>query len=152
MSRLPLVHAELTVAAIVRVDDRYLVVEEFAHGERVINQPAGHVESGETILDAVVRETREETAWGFTPTGLVGMYYWPHDDGRTTLRFAFCGEVFGHAGDQSLDEGIIAAHWLTRDELARRDDLRSPLVLRAIEDFSTCEPLPLDRVQHIHGR
>jgi 8-oxo-dGTP pyrophosphatase MutT (NUDIX family) len=147
-----LVHAELTVAAIVRVNDRYLVVEEFAHGERVINQPAGHVESGETILDAVVRETREETAWGFKPTGLVGMYYWPHEDGRATLRFAFCGEVDDHAAQQELDEGIIAAHWLSLDELTARDNLRSPLVMRAIEDYASSEPLPLDRVQHIHGR
>ena len=147
-----MVHAELTVAAIVRVNDRYLVVEEFAHGQRVINQPAGHVESGESIVDAVVRETREETAWGFRPTGLVGVYYWPHDDGRTTLRFAFCGEVSDHAAQQDLDEGIIAAHWLSAEELTARADLRSPLVLHAIEDFSTCEPLPLDRVRHIHGR
>jgi 8-oxo-dGTP pyrophosphatase MutT (NUDIX family) len=147
-----LVHAEVTVAAIVRVDDRYLVVEEFAHGERVINQPAGHVESGETIVDAVVRETREETAWGFTPTGLVGMYYWPHEDGRTTLRFAFCGEVSDHAAEQALDEGIVAAHWLSMEELHARSDLRSPLVMRAVDDFTHHDPLPLERVRHIHGR
>jgi 8-oxo-dGTP pyrophosphatase MutT (NUDIX family) len=147
-----LVHAEVTVAAIVRVDDRYLVVEEFAHGERVINQPAGHVESGETIVDAVVRETREETAWRFIPTGLVGMYYWPHEDGRTTLRFAFCGEVSDHAAEQALDEGIVAAHWLSMEELHARNDLRSPLVMRAIDDFTHHDPLPLERVRHIHGR
>lgn len=147
-----MVHAEVTVAAIVRVDDRYLVVEEFAHGERVINQPAGHVESGETIVDAVVRETREETAWGFTPTGLVGMYYWPHEDGRTTLRFAFCGEVSDHAAEQALDEGIVAAHWLSMEELHARSDLRSPLVMRAVDDFTHHDPLPLERVRHIHGR
>lgn len=147
-----MVHAEVTVAAIVRVDDRYLVVEEFAHGERVINQPAGHVESGETIVDAVVRETREETAWRFIPTGLVGMYYWPHEDGRTTLRFAFCGEVSDHAAEQALDEGIVAAHWLSMEELHARNDLRSPLVMRAIDDFTHHDPLPLERVRHIHGR
>jgi len=147
-----LILAEVTVAAIARADDRYLVVEEFAHGRRVINQPAGHVEAGETIIDAVIRETREETAWGFVPAGLVGVYYWPHEDGRTTLRFAFCGEPSDHAVGQPLDDGIIAAHWLTRAELGARDDLRSPLVMHALEDFTQHEPLPLERVRHIHGR
>lgn len=144
-----MVHAELTVAAIVERDNQFLVVEEIAHGARVINQPAGHVEPGETLVDAVIRETREETAWGFTPTGLVGVYYWPHDDGRTTLRFAFCGQVEDHATGQALDDGIIAAHWITRTDLAARHDLRSPLVMRAIEDFGAREALPLDRVQHV---
>ncbi|GAB3686297.1 NUDIX hydrolase [Salinisphaera aquimarina] len=146
-----MVHAELTVAAIVERDAHFLVVEEMARGARVINQPAGHVEPGETILEAVVRETREETAWGFTPTGLVGVYYWPHDDGRTTLRFAFCGRVDDHDADQALDEGIIAAHWLRPDELAARENLRSPLVMRAVEDFAAHAPMPLDRVQHVRG-
>lgn len=144
-----MIHAEVTVAAVVRVDDCYLMVEEYAHGRRVINQPAGHVESGETIIDAVIRETREETAWGFVPTGLVGVYYWPHDDGRTTLRFAFCGDVSNHAARQSLDHGIIAAHWLSASQIEARDDLRSPLVHQAITDFSRNEPLPLERVRHV---
>lgn len=147
-----MIHAEITVAAVARVDNRYLVVEEIAHGRRVVNQPAGHVEDGETIVDAVIRETREETAWGFVPTGLVGVYYWPHDDGRTTLRFAFCGDVSDYADAQPLDDGIIAAHWLTLDELTARDDLRSPLVRHAFDDFNQHEPLPLERVRHIHGR
>ncbi|WP_184947261.1 NUDIX hydrolase [Salinisphaera orenii] len=146
-----MVHAELTVAAVVVRDERYLVVEEYARGARVINQPAGHVEPGETIVDAVIRETREETAWGFTPTGLVGMYYWPHEDGRTTLRFAFCGTVGDHAPEQPLDEGIVAAHWLSASDLAARENLRSPLVLRAIEDFGSQPPLPLERVRHIRA-
>ena len=147
-----MVHAELTVAAVVCIDNRFLMVEEFAHGKRVINQPAGHVETGETLLDAVVRETFEETAWRFTPTGLVGMYHWPHEDGRTTLRFAFCGEVGQHAPDQPLDDGIIAAHWLSAEQLSARDDLRSPLVLQSIADYNDLEALSLDRVKHIHGR
>ncbi|MES1949073.1 nudix hydrolase family protein [Salinisphaera sp. C84B14] len=118
----------------------------------MINQPAGHVEPGETLHEAVIRETFEETAWRFTPTGLVGMYHWPHADGRTTLRFAFCGEVDGHAPDQALDEGIISAHWLSVEQLQARDDLRSPLVLQAIADFNDFEPLALERVRHIKGR
>lgn len=146
-----MIHAELTVAAIVRHAERFLMVEEIARGERVINQPAGHVEPGETILEAVVRETREETAWQFTPTGLIGMYYWPHNDGRTTLRFAFCGTVDNHADNQLLDDGILAARWLGVDELSRRPDLRSPLVMRSIDDFNQHAPLPLERLHHVYG-
>lgn len=146
-----MIHAELTVAAVVRHNDRFLVVEERARGARVINQPAGHVEPGETILDAVIRETREETAWRFVPTGLVGMYYWPHDDGRTTLRFAFCGTVDEHAAGQPLDDGIITTHWLGTEQLVARQDLRSPLVMQAIDDFTRHTPMPLERVRHVHG-
>lgn len=146
-----MVHAEITVAALVRRASDFLVVEERAQGVRVINQPAGHVEPGETIIDAVVRETREETAWRFTPTGLVGMYYLPHGDGRTTLRFAFCGDVDDHQTDQALDDGIIAARWLSPDELAACDNLRSPLVLQSIRDFEAKPALALDRIAHISG-
>lgn len=144
-----MVHAELTVAAIVKRDSRYLVIEEFAHGRRVINQPAGHVEPGETILEAAIRETREESAWRFHPRGFIGMYYWPHDDGRTTLRVALAGEVDDHAPGQPLDDGIIATHWLSRDDLAARSDLRSALVLQSIDDFERFDVMPLDRVRHM---
>lgn len=146
-----MVHAELTVAAIVKRDSCYLVIEEFAHGRRVINQPAGHVEPGESIIEAAIRETREESAWRFRPRGFVGMYYWPHEDGRTTLRVALAGEVDDHTPDAPLDEGIIAAHWLTREELAARRDLRSPLVLQSIDDFERFDAMPLDRVRHMAG-
>jgi len=146
-----MVQAEITVAALVCRDNRYLVVEEDIRGERVINQPAGHVEPGETITEAVVRETREETAWGFVPTGLVGMYYFPHADGRTTLRFAFCGDVCDHRPAMPLDEGIVAARWLTYDELAACHNLRSPLVLQSILDNSNRSALPLDYIAHISG-
>lgn len=144
-----MIHAEITVAALVRHDTRYLVVEEDVCGERVINQPAGHVEPGETIVDAVIRETREETAWRFTPSGLIGMYYFPHADGRTTLRFAFCGDVDDHRAGQVLDDGIVAARWLTLEELTARDNLRSPLVLQSIRDWHARAPLSLDRIAHI---
>lgn len=144
-----MVHAELTVAAIVKHDSRYLVVEEIAHGRRVINQPAGHVEPGETILEAAIRETREESAWRFQPDGFIGMYYWPHDDGRTTLRVALAGRVDDYAPAQPLDDGIVAAHWLTRADLAARSDLRSPLVLQSIDDFERFATMPLDRLRHM---
>lgn len=144
-----MVRAELTAAAIVRRDSRYLVIEEIAHGRRVINQPAGHVEPGETIVDAAVRETREESAWHFQPMGVVGLYYWPHEEGRATLRVALAGEVDDHFPDQALDSGIITTHWLTRDALAARSDLRSALVLQSIDDYERFDAMPLDRVRHM---
>lgn len=144
-----MVHVELTVAAVVKCDLRYLVIEEVAHGKRVLNQPAGHVEPGETILDAAIRETREESAWRFHPRGFIGVYYWPHTDGRTTLRVALAGEVDDHLPDQPLDEGILTTHWLARDELAARSDLRSALVLQSIDDFEHFATMPLERVRHM---
>ncbi|MGH8301480.1 MAG: NUDIX domain-containing protein, partial [Steroidobacteraceae bacterium] len=83
---------EITVAAVAEADGRFLVVEERIDGRLVINQPAGHVEPGETLLGAVVREVREETAWLFTASELIGVYLWRHPGtGRTTKRFAFSG-------------------------------------------------------------
>ncbi|MDE2261686.1 MAG: NUDIX hydrolase [Gammaproteobacteria bacterium] len=128
---------EITVAAVTRADGRFLVVEERIDRRLVINQPAGHVEPGETLLEAVVREVREETAWLFTASELVGVYLWRHPGtGRTTKRFAFGGAVSDHREGQQLDEGIVGTHWLTPDELkAREPQLRSPLVLRCVEDY-----------------
>src|SRR5215469_11420199 len=109
---------EITVAAVTETDGRFLVVEERINRRLVINQPAGHVEPGETLLEAVIREVREETAWGFTADELVGVYLWRHPStGRTTKRFAFAGTVTDHRGSQPLDDGIICTHWLTRAEL-----------------------------------
>jgi 8-oxo-dGTP pyrophosphatase MutT (NUDIX family) len=128
---------EITVAAVTETDGRFLVVEERINRRLVINQPAGHVERGETLLEAVVREVREETAWLFTPDELVGVYLWRHPrTGRTTKRFAFTGKVSDHRQGQRLDRGIVGTHWLTRAELEGREpQLRSPLVLRCVEDY-----------------
>src|SRR6185437_2554634 len=109
---------EITVAAVAETDGRSLVVEERIDRRLVINQPAGHVEPGETLLEAVVREVREETAWLFTANELVGVYLWRHPGtGRATKRFAFSGVVTDHRDGQQLDDGIVATHWLTRAEL-----------------------------------
>src|SRR3954469_23085610 len=109
---------DVTVAAVVERDGRYLMVEERIAGRLVLNQPAGHLEKGETLIDAVIRETREETAWRFTPAALVGIYLWrnPEND-RTFLRFAFCGSVDDHRAEQPLDTGIVRAAWLTHEQL-----------------------------------
>ena len=128
---------EITVAAVTEDDGRFLVVEERINHQLVLNQPAGHVEHGETLIDAVIREAREETAWHFEPRALIGAYLWRNPDtGRQTLRFAFTGTVSDHKPHQPLDLGIVTTHWLTRAELLERNGrLRSPLVMRCIDDY-----------------
>lgn len=139
---------EITVAAVTETDGRFLVVEERISRRLVINQPAGHVEPGETLLEAVIREVREETAWLFKADGLLGVYLWRHPGtGRTTKRFAFTGSVSDHRNGQTLDKGIIATHWLTHAELKGREpQLRSPLVLRCVDDYLTGQRRPLASV------
>ncbi len=130
--------AHTTVAALVERDGHYLMVEETTRaGLHVFNQPAGHLEPGESLLQAVIRETREETAWGFTPEGLVGIYRWQvPPDGPTYLRFCFYGHCQDHRPSQPLDDGILRALWLTREELTAAPlRLRSPMVLRCIDDY-----------------
>src|SRR5574343_794623 len=87
----------VTVAAVVQRDGKFLLVEEETDAGLAFNQPAGHLEAGESLLEAVVREVREETAYDFRPRSLVGIYQWPHPEkGITYLRFAFAGELVGH--------------------------------------------------------
>jgi 8-oxo-dGTP pyrophosphatase MutT (NUDIX family) len=147
MARTP----EITVAAVTETDGRFLVVEERINRRLVFNQPAGHVEHGETLLAAVVREVREETAWGFQPEALVGVYLWRNpSSGRTTMRFTFTGTVVDHRPQQPLDRGIVGTHWLSREDLLERGQrLRSPLVLRCIEDYLGGTRLPIDTVGNL---
>jgi len=128
---------EVTVAAITEVGGRFLLVEERVNGRLLFNQPAGHVEHGETLLAAVVREAREETAWRFDPQSLLGVYLWRNPASeRAVLRFAFTGEVSHHDDTLTLDRGIVGTHWLTPVELdQRRSRLRSPLVQRCVRDY-----------------
>jgi len=139
---------EVTVAAVVMRDGRFLMVEERIAGELVLNQPAGHLEDGETLEAAVIREAREETAWRFVPHSLVGTYLWRNPtNGRSFLRFAFCGSVEDFRPRQALDKGIVRAVWLSHEELlAEAFRLRSPLVLRCIDDFLGGKRQPLDSV------
>lgn len=128
---------DVTVAAVTEDDGRFLVVEERINQQLVLNQPAGHVEHGETLIEAVIREAREETAWRFEPQALLGAYLWRNPrNGRNTLRFAFTGTVSDHKPNQPLDTPVVTTHWLTRAELMERNGrLRSPLVLRCIDDY-----------------
>jgi 8-oxo-dGTP pyrophosphatase MutT (NUDIX family) len=139
---------EVTVAAIVEREGRFLMVEERSAGRLVLNQPAGHLEDRETLLEAVIRETREETAWRFTPAALLGTYLWRNPDNeRTFLRFAFCGSVDDHAPEQPLDTGIVRAVWLSHEQLlAQPGRLRSPLVLRCLDDYLRGVRQPLESV------
>lgn len=128
---------DITVAAVTEDDGRFLLVEERINQKLVLNQPAGHVEHGETLLEAVVREAREETGWRFEPRALLGAYLWRNPrNGRSTLRFAFTGTVSDHKPDQPLDNPVVTTHWLTREQLIEREPrLRSPLVLRCVDDY-----------------
>ena len=140
----------VTVAAVVERDGKFLLVEEETESGLAFNQPAGHLEAGEALLDAVVREALEETAYTFRPTHLVGVYQWPHPEkGITYLRFAFTGELLGHDPARVLDEGIIAARWMTLDEIrASWERHRSPLILRCCEDWLAGKRYPLDLLVH----
>lgn len=142
---------ELTVAAVVERQGRYLLVEERVAGRLVINQPAGHVEPGESLLAAVVREALEETAWAFTPESIVGVYLWGSPaGGNPFLRVAFAGRCTAHDENRPLDQGIERVLWLRRAELvARSARLRSPMVLRAIDDYEQGNRYPLDLFQDL---
>lgn len=135
----------VTVAAVVERSGQFLVVEEFAAEQLVYNQPAGHLDEGESLIAAAVRETREETAWSFTPEALVGIYRWRNPDSNSTyLRVCFTGDCANHDPNQRLDTGIVRAVWLSRAELSASGRLRSPLVLRCIDDYLAGVRYPLD--------
>ena len=140
----------VTVAAVVQRDGKFLLVEEETESGLAFNQPAGHLEQGEALVDAVVREALEETAYHFKPTHLVGIYNWQHPTKDVTyLRFAFAGELRGWEAERKLDEGIVAARWLTLGEVkATQARHRSPLILRCIEDLLAGKRYPLDLLVH----
>ena len=127
---------DFTVAAIAERDGRFLLVQERAARRIVLNQPAGHVEDAETLTQAVIRETREETGRRFEPESVVGLYLWRGPTDRSILRIAFAGTVGERDESIALDRAIIRTLWLGRAEIAARGpELRSPLVLRCIDDY-----------------
>jgi len=140
----------VTVAAIVERDGRYLLVEEETPEGLRLNNPAGHLDPGESLLQGVVREALEETARRFEPSALLGVYLsrfrrpWLDED-VTYLRFAFCGAVGEAESGRALDEGIVRTLWLTPEEIrASRERHRSPLLLRCVEDHLAGRRYPLD--------
>lgn len=140
----------VTVAAVVEQDGRFLVVEERTGRGKRFNQPAGHLEPDESLVDAAAREALEETAYTFVPEYLVGVYRWHYAPrGTTYLRFAFGGHITGHDPLRPLDKGIVRAVWLTLHELkACAERHRSPLVLRCAEDYLAGRRYPLDLLTH----
>jgi 8-oxo-dGTP pyrophosphatase MutT (NUDIX family) len=138
---------DVTVATIVPHEGRFLMVEENVRGELVLNQPAGHLEPGETLLDAARRETVEETGWQVELEHLVGIYQWTAPGGEQFLRVAFCARRVTHDPQRRLDEGIVRALWLDRDGIASSPaPPRSPLVLRCVDDWLAGSRLPLGAV------
>jgi len=135
----------VTVAAVIERDGKFLLVQERIEGRLVLNQPAGHLDPGESLVAACRREVLEETAHRFEPSGLVGIYRWYYEPKDVTfLRFCFRGRV-GAAVDRPLDKEIVAVHWLTAAELAqRRAEHRSPLVQKCVADFLAGHDFPLD--------
>jgi 8-oxo-dGTP pyrophosphatase MutT (NUDIX family) len=140
----------VTVAAVIERDGRFLLVEEeTADGVR-LNQPAGHLDEGESLLEAAARETQEETAHAFLPRYLVGIYQWRRPGVDVTyLRFAFGGELLGHDPQQKLDEGILRTLWLTPAQIeASRARHRSPLVAQCVADYLAGIRYPLALITH----
>ena len=135
----------VTVAAIIEQRGKFLLVEERVDGDIVLNQPAGHLEEGESLIQAVIRETLEETAWHFIPEALIGIYRWQSPRNKITyLRFAFTGKPGQHDVARALDTGIIRAVWMSQDEIkAARAQHRSPQVERGIDDYLAGQRYPL---------
>ncbi len=141
----------VTVAAIVEHEGRFLLVEEETDNGLMLNQPAGHLEANESLVEGAAREALEETAYEFSPEYLVGVYRWRHSDRNVTyLRFAFAGSLGAHHPERALDTGIVRALWLTAAEVhASRSRHRSPLVIRCLEDFRRGARAPLDVLVHL---
>ena len=143
----------VTVAAIIERGGRFLFVEEQADGRRVLNQPAGHLDPGESLVAACAREALEETAHRFTPEALVGIYRW-HYPARdvTFLRFAFRGRLLGVEEGRALDPEILALHWLTPAELGQRAAMhRSPLVQQCVGDYLSGRHYSLDVLSKLYA-
>ncbi|HLA34989.1 MAG TPA: NUDIX hydrolase [Rhodocyclaceae bacterium] len=140
----------VTVAALIEKDGRFLLVEEeTAEGLR-FNQPAGHLECGESLVAACSREALEETGWEFAPSALIGVYQWPRPQGDITyLRFAFTGDLERFDENRPLDQGIVRTVWMTPEEIrATTSRHRSPLIAQCVEDYLAGRRFPLDLIKH----
>jgi 8-oxo-dGTP pyrophosphatase MutT (NUDIX family) len=140
----------VTVAALIERDGRYLLVEEETDDGIRLNQPAGHLDENESLIAACVRETLEESAWQFVPTALVGIYQWQRPQGDITyLRFAFAGTLGEFDAQRKLDTGILRTVWMTPEEIrASQDRHRSPLIWQCVEDHLQGRRYPLDLIRY----
>ena len=151
-------HPHVTVATVIKRSDKYLMVEERSEGHGlVINQPAGHLDQDEGIIDAAIRETLEETCWSIGIDHLIGIYQWSLPSTqidklstKTYLRFTFAGQAIEDRGDQlQLDSDIVRTHWLTLAEIKNNYTARSPLVIRSILDYEAGQQIPLSTYQNL---
>ena len=135
----------VTVATVVCRDNKYLIVKELINGQEVYNQPAGHLEPDESLIEAAKRETLEETRWHVSIEHLLGISrYIAPCNGETYIRFSFIASATEHSETAHLDDGILEAIWLTKDEIVQlRDALRSPMILNDITRFEQGYKLPL---------
>jgi 8-oxo-dGTP pyrophosphatase MutT (NUDIX family) len=142
----------VTVAAVIENGGRFLLVEEMQDGRRVLNQPAGHLDPGESLITACMREVLEETAHRISLTGLVGIYRWYYEPADVTfLRFCFCGGILG-TEKSAVDPEILALHWLTPDELKAKTPMhRSPLVQQCVDDYLAGRNFPLEVLSKAYG-
>jgi 8-oxo-dGTP pyrophosphatase MutT (NUDIX family) len=140
-----------TVAAIIEQNGKFLLVEEKTERGHRYNQPAGHLEDNESLIQAVIRETLEEAAYEFKPEALLGVYHWKQPNGESTyLRFAFIGKAGRHFPMQELDDGIIRSVWMDIIEMRDKASLmRSPQVLTCVEDYLAGKRFPLEVVTHL---
>lgn len=141
----------VTVAAIVERDQKFLLVEENADDRIVFNQPAGHLEKDETLIEAVKREVLEETAWEFIPQSIVGIYMYPnHHSDITYLRLCFSGTCEKYHPEQALDDGIIQTVWFSQEEIKQNmDRMRSPMVSQCINDYLSGKNYPLKLLNRV---
>lgn len=137
----------VTVATITHQNNRFLMVEEKCDGDIVLNQPAGHLEEGESLIEAAVRETLEETAWHVKITSFTGIYQWRQPvSGESYLRFSFTADPVREEPSRTLDGDILRALWMSRDDLLEKhNQLRSPMVLKGIDDYLAGQSFSLDR-------
>ena len=144
----------ITVAVVVEREGRFLLVEEQSErSDMVLNQPAGHVEQGETLEQAAIREALEETGWDVALTAFLGLYVYtpPHKPDVTYYRACFQADVVLHHPQRALDTGILQAVWLSLEDIAASDRLRSPLVLRCVQDAIAGQRFPLQLIHEHHG-